>query len=90
MSVLIYIVQRLVVVYMWLIIIRALLSWFPVRRGGLVARLQHYLFVLTEPYLRLLRRILPQARMGAVGLDLSAMVGVIILIVLNQALLRLW
>jgi hypothetical protein len=33
------------------------------------------LFTLTEPHLGLLRRLLPVARIGAVGLDLSALVG---------------
>jgi hypothetical protein len=44
---------------------------------------------VTEPYLRLFRRLLPTARIGSVGLDLSALVGLVVLFVAMQVLARI-
>ncbi|MBN1460114.1 MAG: YggT family protein [Armatimonadetes bacterium] len=89
MSTLILVVYLLLVVYSWLIIVRALLSWFPARPGSRISSVKRVLHVLTEPYLRLFRRLLPQARIGPVGLDLSALVGLVVLFILIQVLARL-
>ena len=89
MSILIFIAYLLVVIYSWLIVGRAILSWFPVRSGGPVFPIKRALFVVTEPYLGLFRRLLPVARLGSVGLDLSAVVGLVVLFILIQALARL-
>ena len=43
----------------------------------------------TEPYLRLLRRLLPVRRVGSVGLDLSSVIGLIVLFIVIQVL-ALW
>ncbi|MBN1322092.1 MAG: YggT family protein [Thermoleophilia bacterium] len=86
---LIFIIYLLLMVYGWLIVARAILSWFPVRRGGLVFQVKWVLHVLTEPYLRLFRRLLPTVRIGPVGLDLSAVVGLVVLFILVQVLARL-
>jgi YggT family protein len=83
-----YVVYVAVMVYGWLIIARALLSWFPVRPGNPLYRVRGILFMLTEPYLRLFRRILPTARVGAAGIDMSAMVGLIVLFVVAQIIVR--
>ncbi len=56
------------------IILRALLSWFPSLRLPWLSRL---LWVLTEPILRPLRRILPPWKTG--GLDISPLVAVFLL-----------
>ncbi|NLV71141.1 MAG: YggT family protein [Actinobacteria bacterium] len=86
---LIYIIYLLLMVYGWLIVARAVLSWFPVRPGGLAFQVKRILHVLTEPYLRLFRRLIPRARIGPVGLDLSALVGLVVLFILVQVLARL-
>jgi YggT family protein len=88
-STLIYIIYLLLVIYTWLIVARALLSWFPVRRGSPVSAIRQALDVVTEPYLRLFRRLLPTARIGAVGLDLSALVGLVVLFIVIQVLARI-
>jgi YggT family protein len=89
MSTLIYIIYLLVMIYGWLIVARALLSWFPARPGGPVFTIKRALDVVTEPYLRLFRRLLPTARIGSVGLDLSALVGLVVLFVVMQVLARI-
>jgi YggT family protein len=88
-STLIYIIYLLLVIYAWLIVARALLSWFPVRRGSPVSAISRSLDVVTEPYLRLFRRLLPTVRIGAVGLDLSALVGLVVLFIVIQVLARI-
>ena len=96
MGTLIYIIYLLVLIYIWLIVARAILSlarailsWFPARPGSPVSSVKRVLHLLTEPYLRLFRRLLPLARIGPVGLDLSAVVGLIVLFVVMQVLGRL-
>ena len=88
-SVVVYVIYLLVLIYAWLIVARAVLSWFRVRPGGPVFHAYRALYFLTEPYLRLFRRVLPVARIGFVGLDLSALVGLIILFIVIQVLARL-
>jgi YggT family protein len=89
MSILIYVIYLLVMIYGWAIVARALLSWFPVRPGSPMFSIKRALDVVTEPYLRLFRRLLPTARIGAVGLDLSAMVGLVVLFAVVQVLARI-
>jgi len=88
MSTLVYIIYLLVLIYSWLIVARAVLSWFPVRPGSPVLPIKRALVAVTEPYLGLFRRLLPVARIGAVGLDLSALVGLVILFIVIQMLAR--
>lgn len=89
MSTLVYIIYLLVVIYSWFIVGRAVLCWFPARPGSAVFPIQRVLFVVTEPYLRLFRRLLPMARISSIGLDLSALVGLIILFIIIQVLARI-
>lgn len=89
MSALVYVVYLLVLIYAWLIIARAVLSWFRVRPSSPVFHAKRVLSWLTDPYLRLFRRILPVARIGSVGFDLSSLVGLIVLFILIQLLARL-
>jgi YggT family protein len=84
-----YVIYIAAMIYAWLIIARAALSWFPIRRDNPLYRVRGALVMLTEPYLRLFRRLLPTARMGSVGIDLSALVGLIVLFVIVQVVTRL-
>jgi len=76
----------LVVIYSWLIVARAVLSWFPARPGSPVVAVNRILHTLTEPYLRIFRRLLPLARFGSVGLDLGAVVGLVVLFIVMRVL----
>ena len=89
MSTPIFIVYLLVLIYSWLIVARALLSWFSVRPGSPFYPFKRALHAVTEPYLGLFRRLLPTARIGSVGLDLSALVGLIVLFIVIQILARI-
>jgi len=73
-------------VYIFLIVARALLSWFPLRSGTALYTVYSYIYDVTEPYLQLFRRILPPVRMGNAALDLSPIVGFIVLLVVQRLL----
>ncbi|NJK72155.1 MAG: YggT family protein [Synechococcaceae cyanobacterium SM2_3_60] len=69
-------------IYLVLLLIRVLLSWFPVDWSNPVLSV---LSQLTDPYLNLFRSIIPP--LG--GLDLSPMLGFFLLQFLAQAMTRL-
>jgi YggT family protein len=68
-------------IYMWVVIIRSLLSWVNPDPYNPIVRLLHK---LTDPVLRPLRRIMP---LGAVGLDLSPMLVIVAIIFIKQFLI---
>ena len=62
-------------IYLWGVLFpRALLSWFPVSPGSVLANVNQVLYRLTEPVLSPVRRILPPLRAGNMGIDLSFLV----------------
>jgi YggT family protein len=77
-------VSALFLVYIVLIFLNVLISWVP--RMPYDPRLRAVLDFITEttnPYLNLFRRILPPIGGGGFALDLSPIVGVIVLFVLQ-------
>ncbi len=88
MNTVLYVVYLALMIYGWLIVARALLTWFRLRPGGPASRLYQVLVRLTEPYLRLFRRLIPVGRVGSVGIDLSYIVGLIVLFILIQVVAR--
>jgi YggT family protein len=72
-------------VYTFIIFAYILSSWVRMPYSPWLNRIQRFLYDVTEPYLRLFRRILPS--MGP--LDLSPMVATIVLWVLAGALMRI-
>ena len=77
------------VVYSWLIVARALLSWATIRPGTTAYRVQRVLVQVTEPYLSIFRRVLPVSRIGGVGIDWSSLVGLVVLLLVLQVFGRL-
>ncbi|GAA4530978.1 YggT family protein [Brachybacterium paraconglomeratum] len=78
-----------VLVYLLLLITRLVLEWIQsyareYRPSGLVLVLFEIVYTLTDPPVLGLRRLIPPLRIGAVALDLSLM----ILLVLGWILLR--
>ena len=74
----------LLLVFLVILAVRAILSWFPVRSGTFLAQLNSLLFDLTEPLLRPIRRIIPP--MG--GFDLSFMVVFFFVVILRNVILN--
>lgn len=72
--------------YILILLVRIVLSWFPMSDRGAMASIQRFLYAVTEPVLGPLRSILPPVRMGGVALDLSPL---IVLVVLNLITARI-
>jgi YggT family protein len=82
------VIAYLIEVYIVVLIVRALLSWFPARPGTGFASLVRALDAVTEPVLRPIRRILPPVGVGGMAIDLSILVVVIVAQVIVVPLLR--
>ena len=74
-------VQTLVIVYVILIFIRVIMSYITRMPYNLTLdKVLTFVRDVTDPYLNLWRRILPMAKIGPAAIDLSPMVGTIVLI----------
>ena len=76
--------------YMWVVIIGVVLSWLTAfnvinTRNQVVYRIMDFTHRLTEPALRPLRRIIPSIS----GMDLSPMVLILLLYLIEDVLTRL-
>jgi YggT family protein len=71
-------------VYIFMILVRFLLSWVPLRSGTVAYRLYSWLYDATEPYLRLFRPLVPPVRVGNAALDLSSVLGMVVLVVVSM------
>ena len=78
-------IHFIIFIYIWILIAMALLSWFPAtnHQGGL-ASVKRVLAKLTEPVLRPLRSILPRPNFGGVTIDLSVLVAIVALEIINR------
>jgi YggT family protein len=76
----------LLTVYLVILFVRVLASWFPVRPSGLVRRVLEVVYTLTEPVLRLVRGVLPPIRLGGVAFDLSPIIIFIVIGILQRFL----
>jgi YggT family protein len=78
-------IQTLVIVYVILIFIRVIMSYITRMPYNLVLdKVLTFVRDVTDPYLNLWRRILPMARLGPAAIDLSPMVGTIVLIIVGN------
>ena len=73
--------------YLFAILGRVLLSWFPLNPHGAMATVAGFLITVTDPVMRRVRQILPAARFGGMALDFSPVI-VIFGILILQRLLR--
>ena len=74
-----------ITVYTIVLLAYVLMSWVRLPYSPWLNRIQRFLYDVSEPYLRLFRRVLPS--MGP--LDLSPMIGIIALWVIEQVLIRI-
>jgi YggT family protein len=73
-------VYTLALVYAVLIFIRILLTWFRLPYSRPLNVFVEFVTSVTDPYLNLWRRVLPLVRVGPGAIDLSPMVGTIVLL----------
>ena len=78
-------VDVFITVYTLVILAYIITSWLRLPYSPWLNRIQRFLYDVSEPYLRLFRRLLPS--MGP--LDLSPLVGIVALIVIRVAQLRI-
>jgi YggT family protein len=71
-------------VYIALIFVHVLLTMVQLPYSSALGRVQRFLFDVCDPYLRLFRRFVPP--IGA--LDLSPMVGMLVLVVIDRVVAR--
>lgn len=72
-------------VYSLVILLYIVASWLRLPYSPWLNRIQRFLYDVSEPYLRLFRRILPSFG----PLDLSPMIGIIVLVILGQVAIRI-
>jgi YggT family protein len=83
-------VAALFLVYLILILIRVLMSWIPrMPYNPALRAVLDFIVETTDPYLNLFRRIIPPIGGGGFGLDLSPMIGIIVLLVLRGLVVAL-
>jgi YggT family protein len=68
------IVCLLIQLYLLVIFIRIIMSWFPPTPGTTYAQIFEVFDRVTDPVLSPVRAMLPPVRMGGMGLDLSPIV----------------
>ena len=61
-------------IYVLLILVRVVFSWFPVSPHGTAAVVSGFLSFVTDPVLRPLRKVLSPIRFGSALMDLSPIV----------------
>lgn len=69
-------------IYMWVIIIRALISWVNPDPYNPIVQI---LIRVTEPVLRPLRRLVPPRKLG--GLDVSPIIAILLIQLVRQTLI---
>jgi YggT family protein len=75
-------VNALFLVYIILIFIRVLLSWIPrLPYNRALRAVVDFTHQVTDPYLNLFRRFLPPIGGGGMAIDLSPILGIILLLV---------
>lgn len=75
-------VDALFLVYIILIFVRILLTWIPrLPYNPILHSIVSFVHDVTDPYLRLFRRIVPPVGGSGFALDLSPIIGIIVLYV---------
>lgn len=78
-------VSRLFEFYEILIVVWCIMSWLPLRQGGIVYDIAVAIGRLVDPYLKLFRRFIPP--LG--GIDFSPVIAMVVLGVLRNLVTRL-
>jgi YggT family protein len=83
-------VDALFLIYIILVLVNVLLSWFPrMPDNRLLRAMIDFVRETTGPYLNLFRRVLPPLGRGGWGLDLSPLIGLFVLFILQSVIVGL-
>jgi YggT family protein len=76
----------IVQLYIFILFVRIIASWFPINPWSRAARVVRVIAAVTDPVLVPVRRLLPPVRMGGTSLDLSPLIIFIVLEILLTVL----
>ena len=87
MNALLWLIDTVIGIYIWLLIAQAVLSWLVAfsivnRHNRIVGTVEDFLWRITEPLLRPIRRMLPN--LG--GIDISPVILILLLVFLRRLL----
>jgi YggT family protein len=83
-------VNVLFTIYMVLIFVRVLMSWFTrIPYNQVLNAVLEFVRETTDPYLNLFRRFVPMVRVGPGALDLSPIVAIIVLLIVSRIVVGL-
>lgn len=71
----IYILQ----IYVWIIFIRVILSWFRINPVGIWGRIYRFIIEITEPFLMIFKKIIPPIKAGRSFIDLSPIIAIFVI-----------
>lgn len=82
----------LITLYIWLLLARVIVSWIPMfspgwEPKGIMLVVVEFIYTLTDPPIRFLRRWIKPVRLGNASLDLSVLVLFILLQIVGQLVL---
>lgn len=81
-----FLIHRLIELYVLVVFVRIIFSWFPMGPGSPLAAVNTFLYRATEPVLGPVRRAVPPMRMGTMGLDMSPLIVLFGLEILDRLL----
>lgn len=83
-------VDTLFLIYMVLIFIRVLMSWFTqIPYNRVLMAVLDFVKETTDPYLNIFRKFVPMVRIGPGALDLSPIVAIIVLMIVRTIVVSL-
>jgi YggT family protein len=77
-------VNTIFLVYLVCVFLYIIQSWIPVPYNPWLSKIQRFLYDIVNPYLSLFRRFLPTLNLGGMGLDLSPILGILVLYVIRR------
>ena len=79
-------VVLIIQIYLYVLIARIILSWFPISSGSPMMPVVRALGAVTDPVLKPVRALVPPMAVGSMGIDLSPLIVVVVLQILLYAL----
>jgi YggT family protein len=72
-------ISWLLQLYIIVIFVRVILSWFPISPESPLAAVYRFVYAITEPVLGPIRRVMPGVGFGGMGLDFSPIIVLLLL-----------
>lgn len=65
--------------YIWIILIRVILSWFRISPTGIWGSVYKFIIEITEPFLIIFKKIIPSLKIGRGYIDLSPIIAILVI-----------